>query len=294
MVNMKFLVYNKINYIPNPLTPEEFVQEKIVIKRKESLTAILKQISDIMAKTPASKRRSMESFIPLDMAENSAEELDPRVDDGLAPAAPSNVILTSKGIENRLSFSPSSNPNVVGYRLYRSINSEGFQKKGKLTSDQAALITDTVSSGEVAEYYMTSVNIVGKESAPSNTVFSDGSSGSIIIPDDGSTGSTGTNGSDGSGAVIAPPPSVPQGMTFKLNGLYLQIDWQANPANESVNQYNVYYSDTENGAYQKIGTSAGLPQFQYFSGIYDGYYRVSAINKTGESDFSHPTAYKAP
>jgi penicillin-binding protein len=265
----------------------------VVIKRKESLTAILKQISDIMAKTPASKRRSMDSFIPQDMAENSAEEIDPRVDDGKVPDAPSNVTLTSKGNQNRLSFSPSINPNVVGYRLYRSINSQGFQKQGKLSSDQAASIADTVSSGEAAEYYITSVNIVGKESAPSNTVFSDGSSGSAPIanPNDGSTGST---GSDGSGAVISPPPSVPTGMTFKLNGLYLQIDWQANPANENINQYNVYFSDTENGSYQKIGTSSELPQFQYFSGVYNGYYRVSAINKTGESDFSNPMAYKGP
>jgi penicillin-binding protein len=290
MVNMKFLVYNNINYIPNPLTPEEFLQEKIVIKRKESLTAILKQISDIMAKTPTGKRRSMDKFIPMDMAENSPEEIDPRVDDGKVPDAPSNVILASKGNENKLSFSPSFNPNVVGYRLYRSINSEGFQKIAKISAGQASLIKDTASSGNVTEYYITSVNMVGKESAPSKTVFTNSPSVPIVSPNDGSAG---TNSSDGSGAVIAPPPSAPQGMTFKSNGLYLQIDWQANPANESIKQYNVYYSDTENGSYQKIGTSF-KPQFQYYSGVYNGYYRVSAINKTGESEFSNPTAYKAP
>jgi penicillin-binding protein len=282
MVNMKFLVYNKLNYMPNPLTPPEFLQEKVVIKRKESLTAVLKQIQGIMEKTPASKRRSMASFIPLDIGMNAPEEIDPRIDDGQVPDAPSNVILAGTAAENRLTFSPSLNPNVVGYRLYRSIDNEAFQKLEKVvTADQSSLFTVPTAAGNVIGYYITSVNIVGKESSPSPTVFSNGSQGTITEP------------SGGAGAVIAPPPSVPLGLSFQLNGINLQLKWIANPVNEQINQYNIFYSSTENGSYQKIGT-VEQPQFEYFAGIYNGFYRINAVNKTSESEMSTAVAYTAP
>jgi penicillin-binding protein 1B len=273
------LVYNKLNYLPNPLTPEEFLQEKIVIKRKDSLTAILKQIKEIMEKTPASKRRSMDSFIPLDVGNNAPEEIDPRVDDALVPDAPANVILSSKATENRLTFSPSLNPNIVGYRLYRSLDNGSFEKQAKVvTADQESLFIDPAVPGTVAGYYITSVNIVGKESIPSATVFTNGVSGPV------------TDNSGGSGAVIAPAPTAPIGISFQKNGVNLQIDWTPNPAEQQIKQYDVYYSETEHGKYRKIGT-AYQPQFEYFSGIYNGYYSIIAINNTGESPSSTPITY---
>jgi penicillin-binding protein len=281
MVKLKFLVYNKLNYLPNPLTPEEFLQEKIVIKRKESLTATLKQIKEIMDKTPASRRRPMSSFIPLDIANNAPEEVDPRVDDALVPDAPTNLILKSNGAENRITFSPGINPNIVGYRLYRSLDSGSFEKQAKVvTRDQESLFIDPAVFGSVALYYITSVNIVGKESAPSVTVATNGVTGPI-------TNDTGT------GAVIAPAPTKPIGISYQMNGVNLQIDWTPNPSEEQIKQYDVYYSETEHGNYQKIGT-AYQPQFEYFSGTYNGYYSIIAINNTGESTSSTPVAYTVP
>jgi penicillin-binding protein len=92
--------------------------------------------------------------------------------------------------------------------------------------------------------------------------------------------------------VVAPPPSIPLGLSFQMNGVNLQMDWTANPANEQISQYNIYYSSTENGSYQKIGT-ANQPKFEYFAGIYNGFYRISAINNTGESGLSTSAAYTA-
>lgn len=281
MVKMKYVVYNKLNYLPNPLTPEEFLQEKIVIKRKENLTATLKQIKEIMEKTPASKRRSMDSFIPLDIGSNAPEEIDPRIDDTLAPDAPTNVILKSNGKENSLSFSPSLNPNIVGYRLYRSINNGPFQKLKAVTTDVAPLFTDRSAVGDTIGYYITAVNIVGKESAPSSTVLSNGALAPI------------TENTEGSGAIIASAPTAPLGTKFQVNGLNLQINWTANPAVEQIKQYDVYYSPTQNGNYQKIGT-ANQPQFEYFAGTYNGYYSIVAVNNTGESPSSTPAAYTTP
>ncbi|CAK4814558.1 unnamed protein product [Aphanomyces euteiches] len=293
MVKMKFLVYNKLNYLPNPLTPEEFLQEKVVIKRKESLTATLLKIKDIMAKTPASKRRSMDSFIPLDIGSNAPEEMDPRVDDALVPDAPANVILKSTAAENKLTFSPSLNPNIVGYRLYRSLDGVTFEKQAKvITTDQDPLfIVPAVPGGSAVSFYITSVNIVGKESVPSATV---STVGTAVVPvtDPGGTG-TGTGTNSGTGAVvIAPAPTTPINLSFQMNGVNLQIDWTPNPANEQIKQYDVYYCETATGNYQKIGT-ANQPQFEYFSGIYNGYYSIIAVNNTGESPSSTPVAYSS-
>ncbi|MEX2460899.1 MAG: transglycosylase domain-containing protein [Paenibacillaceae bacterium] len=278
LVKMKFLVYNKLNYLPNPLTPEEFLQEKVVIKRKENLTATLKQIKDIMDKTPASKRRPMDSFIPLDIGDNAPEEIDLRVDDTLVPDAPTNLILKSNGKENNITFSPSLNPNIVGYRLYRSMNNEPFQKQDKVvTIDQVPVFNVPIVAGDTVGYYITSVNIVGKESIPSTTVLTNGALEPLI----------------GSGTIIAPAPTIPTGVKFQMNGLNLQIDWEPNPAIEQIKQYDVYYCETENGNYQKIGT-ANQPQFKHFVGIYNGYYSIIAINNTGDSPSSIPIAYTTP
>ncbi|WP_227014050.1 transglycosylase domain-containing protein [Paenibacillus psychroresistens] len=286
LVKMKFLVYNKLNYLPNPLTPEEFLQEKVVVKRKESLTATLKQIKEIMAKTPASKRRSMDAFIPLDIAANAPEEIDPRIDDNLVPDAPANVILKSTAAENKLTFSPSLNPNIVGYRIYRSLDGVTFEKQAKvITTDQpSSFIDPALPGGNAVGYYITSVNIVGKESVPSSTVLS---AGTVVGP---ITENTDDPDPDTGAIVIAPAPTTPIELSFQMNGVNLQIDWTPNPAIEQITQYDVYFSETETGNYQKIGT-AFQPQFEYFSGLYKGYYSIIAINNTGESSSSTPVAY---
>ena len=79
-------------------------------------------------------------------------------------------------------------------------------------------------------------------------------------------------------------------LSFQMNGVNLQIDWTPNPEIEQIKQYDIYYCETETGNYQKIGT-ANQPQFEYFSGIYNGYYSIIAVNNTGESPSSTPVAY---
>jgi penicillin-binding protein len=292
MVKAKYITFDKINYMPNPATPDEFLQEKIVVKHQESIVTTLKKITDIMEKTPAAKRKRVESFVPSDIADYAPDVIDPRVDDKLVPDAPTNLLLIRAGDANRISFTPSGNPNVVGYRLYRSINNEPFQKQsGKIVmAGQEAIFSDPLFSNTSTGYYITAVNVVGKESQPSAVANTDGTNApfptnSVGDPIVSPIGEVSSNVTDA--------PSTPAGMHFKLNPLNLQIDWNANPAKEMVQKYNVFYSESVNGTYRKLGTAASLPQYLYYAGKFDGFYRISAVNEKGESSMSLPAEYKS-
>jgi penicillin-binding protein 1B len=291
MVNMKYVTYNNINYLPNPGTPTDLLNEKVVVKHKESIVDILKRITDIMDKTPAAKRKRIESFIPADIADYAPDVVDPRTDDGLGPDAPSNLILTRNGEENRISFTPSSNANVVNYRLYRSTNNANFERLKMIAAGQESIFTDTTPVNSSSAYYITAVNLVGKESSPSQIAAVDGGFQSIPVGNPGSNPSPSQG--NGTGTSTASLPATPVGIHFKLNGKNLQIDWNANPAKDQVQSYNIYYSEAENGSFRKLGSAGGLPQYIYTAGNYNGYYRVSAVNKKGESVMSTPVLYIA-
>ncbi|MDF2964499.1 MAG: carboxypeptidase, partial [Paenibacillus sp.] len=54
---LSIVPYNGINYIAQPSTPAEFIQEKTVIKREKSINSLLGELSAIMDKVPADRRR---------------------------------------------------------------------------------------------------------------------------------------------------------------------------------------------------------------------------------------------
>jgi penicillin-binding protein len=60
------------------------------------------------------------------------------------------------------------------------------------------------------------------------------------------------------------------------------LSWNANPASEGVTQYQVWYSETENGKYKLLGTTESTA-FEYIAPMSAGWYRVSAVSPTGES-----------
>ncbi|WJH33185.1 penicillin-binding protein [Paenibacillus sp. CC-CFT747] len=128
MIPMKYISYNGVNYVPHPETPEEFLHEKVVIKRKEPISSILGKISSVMDKVAKDRRRPLSFYVPLDADNDAPVDTDPRTDDGAAPSAPGGLVFTANGESGRLSFSASGSKDVVGYRLYRSVNRGPFQR----------------------------------------------------------------------------------------------------------------------------------------------------------------------
>jgi penicillin-binding protein len=313
MVNMSIISYDGLNYMAQPETPEDFVEKKIVIKREKSIGELLKELDAAMQKLPANKRKSLDSYKPLDYADDAPSEIDPRADDGKAPEPPSTVVATKAGNTATVTFQASPSQDVVGYRIYRSDNGIDFQQvSGKvILAGQETKFTDEVPPASLQGYYLKAVDVAGKESAPSKYAFTDGSSmDSIIFPleegnknpgegnlegEEGSnrpTPSTSPASTPSNNSPVKSPPSIPTGLQVKAEGVGLAIKWDNNPSKDQVTQYQIFYSEKENGTYKRLATIKDTNQFNYYAVVYYGFYKISATNAAGESKLSPAVSYQ--
>ncbi|UUZ95868.1 fibronectin type III domain-containing protein [Paenibacillus sp. P25] len=195
--------------------------------------------------------------------------------------------------------------------MYKSVNRGTFQRvNGKVVmAGDETKFTDNASGNAVYGYYVTAVDVAGKESTPSKAAYTDGSTMDLlpltISPDkerpqgdagNGTKEGSGQGTGQGAGDTKTPPakeaPSVPSGLSIKSSGSGIELDWKANPDKDAVKQYSVYHSDKENGTYKKIGTVSGATKFKYYAVSYDGYYRITAENNIGESKPTAPVRFK--
>ncbi|WP_261807559.1 transglycosylase domain-containing protein [Paenibacillus sp. N3.4] len=272
MVNMKISSYNGLNYIAQDHTPADFTQEKTVIKRQKSISQLLKEVEDAMSKLPEKSRKPIDNYKPTDYDDDAPSEMDPRVDDGKEPTAPTNVVTTKSGDTATITFQASTNADLVGYRIYRSDNHSKFQLMGGkvVLAGAETKFTDHIPSSGLVGYYVTAVDVAGKESIPSRSSYTDGSSldslfvpsadGSQIpgstTPPDGSNrgdktnpgGQPGTDKNNGSGST-KDLPAAPTGIKAKADGVGITLTWKANAGKDNVKQYNVFYSDKEKGTF---------------------------------------------
>ncbi|GBF76238.1 hypothetical protein PA598K_04690 [Paenibacillus sp. 598K] len=305
LVKMAFITYNGVNYVARDTTPSDFIFEEIVIKRKKPLGELMKEIEQAQSKMPARSRRPMSAYLPPDASMDAPSEIDPRVDDGKAPSPPSSVRANASGNGNvTITFDSSPERDVVGYRLYRKLGGGSFQKTGaSLLAGSSNSFTSSVPSGSSYEFYVTAVDVAGKESSPS---LISGSGGSMISPGtsgDGDSAPGGATAGTDSPALTPPTqqpttpepqtpavddtgvPGAPSGVRAETTDIGVLLTWSANPIAQQVVHYNVYYSETGSGSYTNIGASAD-PRFEYVSPIRSGWFRISAVNEQGESKFS--------
>lgn len=301
LVKTFIVQYKGVDYIPQPSTPPDMVRERVVVKREKSIGQILKEVDDAQQKLPEKDRRPLSFFVPQDAELDAPTETDPRTDDGKAPQAPANVTVSRAGDKIQIAFQGNAESDVVGYRLYRSVNHGPFQRvDGKVVlSGQETQFSESVPQGGVNGYYVTAVDVAGKESSPSRIVYSDGSSVDMsLLPPfqmnmtPGQPGNPPAGGATPPGEVPKQAPSAPSGLSVKAQGAAIELSWKANPAAEKVKQYNVYYSDKEKGAFKKIGSAPNATQFRYYTSGGEGYYKISAVNDAGESKFSETVQFR--
>lgn len=318
MVSLPIITYNGINYIAQKSTPADFVTQKIVVKRDQSLNALFKQIQEIMPSLPKSRQRPISFYKPRDYSSDAPSETDPRQDDGKAPSPPTTVVATNSGDKSTITFQASESPDVVGYRLYRSENRGDFKRLDGnvvLTGNETKFTDGGALTGVLYGYYVTAVDVAGNESVPSKAAYTDGTAMDLLfLTPDGNEPDAPSGGGqddkakddkakddkpkdDGSGdakpqAPPTAPPSAPTGLSVKANGPGVELKWKANPGKESVSHYVVYQSDKENGTYKELGTVKGGTAFRYYAAGADGYYRVIAVNSVGESKPSATVHFK--
>jgi penicillin-binding protein len=278
---MAYITHEGVNYVPNPATPSDMVKEKIVIKRKKPLDVLMDEIKAAQSKLSASSRRSLEVYLPADAENNAPSKPDPRTDDGAAPPPPSDVKLQSTDGVLILTFKGSTAADVVGYRVYRSTDQQNYEKHGEsIMADSDKRMKLYASASQSNTYYVTAVDVVGKESAPSQLV----QYGNVPIspeppvsPDPGN-GTGNGNGTD----IVAAAPSAPTNLQAAKTELSVRLTWAANSVSDQVTQYHVYYSSNNDGKYSKIGSTSET-SFEYVAPLITGSFYVTSENASGES-----------
>lgn len=287
LVKMAVISYEGVNYVPNPATPLDMLKEQVVVKRKKPLDALMDEIQAAQAKLPASSRRAMSVYLPKDAANDAPSKPDPRVDDGSAPPPPSNVRLQTADGVLVLTFTESAAKDVVGYRVYKSMNNQPYVKEGESIlagSEYKAKLY--ASSSQSYSYYVTSVDVVGNESKPSLIVTY---GQSPIVPEipgdtgggDGSNNGSG-NGDNGTEEPSGAVPAAPSGLQASKNEVSVKLSWTPNSISDQVTQYHIYYSPDNNGQYTKIGSTAES-QYEYIAVLVTGAFYVTSENASGQS-----------
>jgi penicillin-binding protein len=197
LTKLPIIEYKGINYIAQPGTPSDFVKERTVVKREQSISTLLKEIEGIMEKLPPDRKRPLSMYYPADYENDAPSETDPRTDDGKTPAPPTNVRASRYGNDNWVTFDESASPDVVGYRLYVSANRGNFSLlNGKVViAGDATQFMETRTAGGIYGYYVTAVDVAGHESVPSKAAYTDGTSVDplFLTPGDMTANSTGNS-----------------------------------------------------------------------------------------------------
>lgn len=194
---------------------------------------------------------------------------------------PSNLRGTASGSSMTLTWSGSSDSDVVGYHVYRGsgVNS-GFTR---LTSNPVNALSFTDSGYTAGSTYM--VRTVKLERAGGGTYYN--SSQGVFYPENGGGGSTGGTGggTTGGGTVPVAPTAL---VATAASGSQANLVWVDTASNETG--YRVERKQGVSGSWTQVAAlgvnassynNTGLaPATQYF-------YRVSAYNSTGNSAFSN-------
>jgi penicillin-binding protein 1B len=147
--NARMIEYNGKMYLAKPETPNDMVTEKIALKVDDSTTV-----------TKNSDKPSA-FWHTLDWASRVSASLDPRTDDGKAPKRPKGVVIE----KSTLTWNGNPEADIVGYRIYQSMSGGPFEKVGVVDSS-----SNSYHLTEHGSYYLTVVDVAGKESEPSDMV----------------------------------------------------------------------------------------------------------------------------
>lgn len=294
----RIIEWNDKLYLANSLTPADMVKEGVFVKRPKPL------------EIPENTDKSADYYKPLDWELTMPEEEDPRKDDGNIPASPTGFKVSGDG-KYTFTWNPNADSDVVGYRLYRSTNGGNFIKLAAInaTADKI-FVEEGATSGSYFGYFVTAVDVVGNESPRSEILLinrtnnSDGilpwedpfdfgnelppnnpnDSGSSGTPPSGGETPPNNSGQNGNGeSPVTQPPSAPSDTKVNNTGSgSLLIEWKRNSSNEQVKSYNIYFSADPVQGFQLIGSTASTSFTTKPIGD-KGWYRVTAVNKIGES-----------
>ena len=177
-------------------------------------------------------------------------------------APPTPTGLTATATTTGITLDWDDTPDATGYHVYRSDTTNGTYTK--LTDPNPVTASTwedtTITAGATGYYQITAINTTG-ESDPS----------------------------DPANATRTAAPPTPTGLTATATTTGITLDWDDTP---DATGYHVYRSDTTNGTYTKLTdpnpVTASTWEDTTITAGATGYYQITAINTTGESDPSDP------
>ncbi|MFD0671852.1 transglycosylase domain-containing protein [Cohnella sp. GCM10027633] len=281
LVKLKYISYNGVNYLPLPTTPEDLLREAVMVKREVPLDALMEDLKVKIEKTDKATRKPLGYYLPKDASESAPSKTDPRVDDGAPPAQVSQIAVESLGDGTvRVTFTPSQQEDVAGYRLYRSMNGGPYAKvEASVPTGEEPKFINYITPGIGYSYYVTAVDVAGNESAPSEPQTADGLPSEVdpnLPPDETDPGDIPMPGTDPD--VTA--PAAPTGLQAQGTAVTVTLTWNANPSGDNIVQYQVWSSPTADGKYKLLGTtdSTGL---ELLSPMANSWYYITAVSESG-------------
>ncbi|MGD8192293.1 transglycosylase domain-containing protein [Brevibacillus ginsengisoli] len=285
----KVVEYKGFRYLAKENTPEDFVSEGIFFKSPEPLALSPEEISN---------KNSKAGTRPSDWDQRLPDKEDPRTDVSGTPAPPSNVNLTKSNNQITLSWSAGSEPDLLGYRIYRAKADGLFMKLSTVKDPSTTTYTDTPTGP--AGYYVTAVDVAGNESAPSKVAATTSgiewqtplepnqTPGQSPEPSSNPDPTSGVNPGDSN-----PPetnshvgsPSAPAGIHISKVENGFKLRWNENPEQEQVMLYNIYFASDPANGFTLLDTVSGT-SFTHKTNKNNGWYYVTAVNNYGESKHS--------
>jgi len=305
----RVITFNDKRFLAKPETPDDMVQTGIFFKREPyELPPKTNSYGGIIRDANG---QPVKKDPPVDYQKELPHEVDPRTSTGQPPSRPASPKIELQGNQNVLSWNKVTEDQVVGYRVYRASFGTGFTRIGSIqqtnTKPERLTFTDPVDSSKEFVYYIAAVDVANVESAPSEYIgnisylfqYQDSEDGQNGDPsDDMNQGQPGTDDgiTDGNNDTETPDddnnqnasakPSQPANLHAKIHvtGLKVELTWEANPAEDQVTQYKIYYRDSEDGEYKLIGTTSTTSYNHRSVPINKAYYYITAVNQQGESD----------
>jgi len=265
LVKGRVVYYNETPYTAHDSTPDDMTVEKIFIKREP-------------IEIPDSLKHKKAQLLPSDWDETAPTEVDPRVENGKIPDAPPSVKASKNNGKITITWSAPKDGDIAGYRVYRSSQDQQFKLVKSIPQHLDKTYVESVN-GEYA-YRVTTVDIGGKESEPSNIVTTnDKNPLDFFTPDKPETPSS--------------APTVPKGLKGKRTLLGVDLKWKANPETDQVTKYHIYYSEDPANGFWFLDSTSGTSYHHTIVGeSSEIWYYIIAANEKGESNPSESIKVK--
>ncbi|QZT35061.1 transglycosylase domain-containing protein [Caldalkalibacillus thermarum TA2.A1] len=248
VVEARIITVNGERYLAKATTPDDLVEKGIYV------------LTEKINYPPG----WIERYKPLDWEIRAPAEEDSRQENGKVPAAPDNVQAKRSGGGITVSWSKVNESDLAGYRVYRAGDDGQFKHIASVLLHEGTVYQDSTVSGRDYAYYVTAVDIAGQESEPSAIAVS--------------------NAQDPDQFFLPDPPSQPAGLSGQGGELSVQLSWQANPDDEQVEYYQVYYAANAQGPFKPLGQTHGTSYTHTsLAGAGDYWFYVTAVNRAGES-----------